>query len=255
MKPGLGIAIVLLASVTSATVAAEELTIALSTQKVEISSNFAGGEVTLFGVIEPGVFRPGRPRGYDIVVTLLGPPENVVVRRKDRVLGVWVNRASKTVGAPSFYALRSSAPTATIAEQDILRELALGLDNFRFAYQGRVIVKDPLVEEFRQAYLRLKSEAGLFTEAPEVAFIGDSIFRTTVSLPANIPVGRYTALVHLFSGGVHLAKAQESLSVIRIGTERLMFDFSRNQSLIYGLISVALALFIGWLGGVIFRRD
>ncbi len=255
MKPSWRIAVLLLASAIAASAEAEELTIALSTQKVEITSNFAGGEVTLFGVIEPGVFQPRRPRGYDIAVTLLGPPENVVVRRKDRVLGVWINRASKPVGAPSFYALRSSAPTAAIAEQDILRELALGLDNFPFAYRGKVIVKDPLVEEFRTAYLRLKSEAVLFTEAPDVAFIGELIFRTTISLPANIPVGRYTATVHLFSGGAHLADAQESLSVARIGAERLMFDFSRNQSLIYGLIAVGLALFVGWLGGVIFRRD
>ena len=31
--------------------------------------------------------------------------------------------------------------------------------------------------------------------------------------------------------------------------------FARNQSLLYGLICVALALIVGWLGGVVFRRD
>jgi hypothetical protein len=34
-----------------------------------------------------------------------------------------------------------------------------------------------------------------------------------------------------------------------------MASFAQNQSLIYGLICAALAVFIGWAGGVIFRRD
>jgi hypothetical protein len=34
-----------------------------------------------------------------------------------------------------------------------------------------------------------------------------------------------------------------------------MAAFARTQSLPYGIIVVAMALLVGWLGGVIFRRD
>ena len=61
-------------------------------------------------------------------------------------------------------------------------------------------------------------------------------------------------LVYLFAGGA-AREAEDTLDVTKTGFERYMFSVARSQSLLYGLGCVALALFIGWLGGVIFRRD
>ena len=90
---------------------------------------------------------------------------------------------------------------------------------------------------------------------PGVVFIAGTVFRSTIWIPANVPVGRYTVSVYLFSGNAFLAEASDQFDITKTGFERYMFSISRSQSLLYGLGCVTVALFTGWLAGVIFRRD
>jgi uncharacterized protein (TIGR02186 family) len=241
----------------SAPAKAERVTIAVSTPQINISSNFTGAPVTVFGVIERDARRPvAAGAEYSVAILVLGPNENVVARRKDRVVGIWLsNAAHSVVAVPSFYGLSSSAPADTVANAPVLQRLQIGFDNIALAVDGRVGADDPELKEFRDAFLRLKEGAGLYTETRDVTFIGNAIFRSISFLPANIPVGRYTVAAYVFADGELVAHAQDRIEVTKAGFEGAMVTFARNQSLIYGLICAALALFVGWAGGVIFRRD
>jgi uncharacterized protein (TIGR02186 family) len=229
--------------------AAGDLTIALSTPEVRIDSNFVGTAVTVFGVIgRPAAEAPAS--GYQVVVLVEGPREKVVARRKDRFLGVWANAASETFAAPSYYALSSSVPVDRVADPVRRQELEIGFDALPVADGARAAPA-----QFRHAFLRLKEESGLYSSDGKVEFIGDQIFRTAAWIPANVSVGRYVVTAHLFADGALLASAADSVTVSKIGFERFVFAFSRNQSLVFGLATVAIALFSGWLAGVVFRRD
>jgi hypothetical protein len=224
-----GAGILLLLAVSAAR--SEDLTIALSTPEVRIDSNFNGTTIAIFGVIGRNAATVSRSQGYDVAALATGPLESVVARRKDRILGVWANRASETIDAvPSFYSLNTSRSLAALAPPSLLARLGIGFRNIGFTYTGRSAVNDPAADEFRDAYIRLKSESGL-------------------------PVGRYTVAVYLFSGNAFLAKASAPFEVTKTGFESYMFSIARSQSLLYGLGCVALALVTGWLAGVIFRRD
>jgi uncharacterized protein (TIGR02186 family) len=72
---------------------AERLITSLSSHQVLVSSSFTGTELVLFGAIERDGATVVRKGGYDIVVTVSGPRETLVVRRKDRVAGIWTNAA------------------------------------------------------------------------------------------------------------------------------------------------------------------
>lgn len=246
----------IMVAATAGEVHAENLTIAVSTPEIQISSNFTGIGVTIFGVIDTqqGALAPGGP--YSIAVLVVGPRQDMVVRRKDNVLGIWINDASETlVRAPTFYALDTSVARDALANAPTLERLQLGFDNIAFTYENRPAVNDIAAVDFRSAFIRLKQKAGLFSEQANVAFIGDNIFRTTTWLPANTPVGRYTVLVYLFSNQALIAHAEDSIDVSKAGLEQVIPAFAHSQALIYGLICAALGMFIGWLGGVIFRRD
>ena len=39
----------------------------------------------------------------------------------------------------------------------------------------------------------------------------------------------------------------------KIGVEQTVASFASGQPLVYGVLTVALSIFVGWLGGVIFR--
>jgi uncharacterized protein (TIGR02186 family) len=236
--------------------AAEHLTVALSTGEVKISSNFTGAPVTLFGVIERDAMSASRSR-YRVAVLVQGPPESVVVRRKDRILGVWANSASETILAPpSFYMVNSSGTIADLAPVTTLERYRLGFANNQFDYRNRPQANDPRAAEFRDAFLRIKENAGLYTENEDaVEFIGDSVFRTTIWVPANAPVGFYRVSVFLFSDGAILARTDQSFRISKTGFEQYISVFAREKSFVYGFLVAALALVTGWLGGVIFRRD
>jgi len=232
---------------------AERLTIAVSTPQVQITSNFAGVTVTTFGVIE-GADELSLIAGYQVAVVVIGPPQSLVARRKDRVLGIWANSAMQTIiAAPSFYALDTSAPLDMVAPPATLARLGLGFDNLGLSFSGTPTAAEQ--REFEMAFVRLQQQAGLYTAGTGVQFIGDTIFRSNTFLPANIPDGKYTVLAYLFSNQALIAAGQSSFAVSKIGFEQTVASFAVNQSLIYGLLTVALSIFIGWLGGVIFRRD
>jgi uncharacterized protein (TIGR02186 family) len=234
---------------------AEKLTIAVSTPEVRIDSSFTGIPITVFGVVGQDAASL-RHNDYKVAVVVLGPPESVVVRRADRVVGIWANRAAQTIiRPPSFYGLNTSGPLSDLASPAVLDRLQLGFDDIAFAYGDRALINDPQAKEFRDAFIRLKERAGLFYQQVGVTFIGDLVFRATAFLPANVPVGSYSVLVYLFESGDLVASAQETIEVSKSGLEGTISVFAHSQALAYGLIVVALALFIGWLGGVIFRRD
>jgi uncharacterized protein (TIGR02186 family) len=245
-------------SAAAAAARAEQLTMALSTAEIDISASFTGTQLTVFGVIERDDPLAEIPldADYQVAVLLLGPRYSVVVREKDRVLGIWANRAAQTIINPaSVYLLSTSVDLPQLASENVLETLQIGFDNIAFVYQGLATVNDPAGDEFREAFLRLKQEEGLYAEQVGVGFIGNFVFSSTVRLPANIPVGDYTAVAYLFSGDELVARAEERLVISKTGFEATLATFARTQSLAYGFMIVALALAVGWLGGVIFRRD
>lgn len=237
---------------------AEELIVSLSQEEVAISSNFSGASIVLFGAIERDGRTVSRPEGYDTVVVLRGPDEDVVTRRKERTFGIWINRTAREYqDVPSFYAVLSNRALEAIAPQDLLRRMELGLD-----YIGLTTAQDATREEqpsgsaYADAFRRLKQDRALYDARPDaVEFVGGPLFRANVALPATVPDGRYTAEVYLFSSGELLATASADVEINKAGFEQLIYELANEQPLLYGLLAVLTALFIGWLASVLFRRE
>ena len=99
-------------AVAAATVArAESLVSSLSTSRVLISSNYTGSSIAVFGAIERDAQTIARASGYEAVVTVRGPRQELTVREKRKVGPIWVNRAEETfLDVPAFLAVLSSAP-------------------------------------------------------------------------------------------------------------------------------------------------
>jgi len=238
-------------------VLSERLVLSLSNERVQIASNFIGENLVLFGVVEPD---PGKALrdDYDVVVTVAGPREIMRTRRKQRVLGIWVNVGSREfVRVPSYLAVLSSRPVAQIANADTLRRLQLGLDNFLLTQRigsdlGDTVREDP----FRAAFVRLQSEHGLYRQAGDaVKFLTPSVFRVVIPLPANVPTGPFSVDVELFASGAMIAQSTAALEVIKTGVEQYVADAAGNNGLLYGLLTTLMALLTGWIASVVFRRD
>jgi uncharacterized protein (TIGR02186 family) len=234
---------------------AERLVISLSNHRVMVTSNYTGVDLVLFGSVENTAARRG---GYDVVATVTGPRDNERTRRKSRVFGIWVNTEARTfVNVPTYLAVLSSKPTEAIAAADTLRRLQVGFDNIILPQQIGPDVADVVKEDpFRQAFVRLKLEHGLYIERESaVTFLTPTLFRADVPMPANVPFGIYEVDVKLFADGAMIAQSNTALEVIKVGFEQFVANAARDYSLLYGLAAAMLALLTGWSASVVFRRD
>lgn len=237
---------------------AERLIISLSNHRVMVTSSYTGVDLVLFGSVERDQATVARRGGYDVVVTVAGPRDNERTRRKGRVMGIWVNVDSRTfVNVPSYLAILSSKPTDTIAAADTLRRLQVGFDNFQLPQRVGPDVADVVKEDpFRQAFVRLKKEHGLYVDRENaVTFLTPNLFRADVPMPPNVPFGIYEVDVKLFADGAMIAQSTSALEVIKVGFEQFVADAARDYSLLYGLATAMLALLTGWFASVVFRRD
>ncbi|MEW6631624.1 MAG: TIGR02186 family protein, partial [Pseudomonadota bacterium] len=153
-----------LSPATAQTPPAEGIQIGLSTDAVSITAGFSGADLTIFGSLEnpdPLVARQGR---YDVIVVLEGPPRPVVVRRKDRVLGVWINLQSETFeNVPMSYSVATTRPLQDITEPAKYKQLSLGAQNL-YMKPSDETDSPTTIEEFTAALRERKAAAGLYSE-------------------------------------------------------------------------------------------
>lgn len=237
--------------------AAERVVLAVSSETVSITSNFSGTDITIFGSIERDSDVELGEDGYDVVAVIKGPPVDVVTRRKERVFGVWINRNERTfLSVPSFYALASNRPPDDIAQSQALQANQIGLENIIFPVATDSIQVPGKATEFALAYRRLKADDDLFSMNVEgIDFLTPTIFKSTLRIPARVSVGTYSIEVFVFDQGALVAHDEQTLWISKAGLEQLVYDFSRERGLLFGLFAVVLAIFVGWFGGVVFRRE
>lgn len=232
----------------------------ISTRSVRITSSFTGTEIIIFGAIQYG--RPEYAATndlYDVVVIVEGTAQELVTRRKSRVGGIWINTSSLTFeSAPSYYAISSTRALEDIADPIVLRNNDIGFEQVRMqpvsGWKSGMTTAD--LHDFREAVIRLKVRDGLYKQEDYgVAFVGGaSLFRTTIDLPANIPVGTLTARVFLFRSGQVLDKFETQVRMQREGIERILYDFAFGYPLIYGIVAVLIAAGAGLAASSYFGR-
>lgn len=223
---------------------AEALVADLTSHLIAITTGFTGASVVLFGATDG----PG-----DVVVAVRGPDREMTVRRKDRVAGIWVNTREITfANVPSFYAVAASRPMDDILSPAAAALYRLGITNLRLA--AETPAPAVVVDAFRVALERIQQRAGLFVgRSDKVDFLGDRLFRTTISFPSNVPTGTYLVEVFLVRDNDVVSGQTTPLVVSKVGVDAAVSEFSGRQPGFYGAIAVLTAVVAGWLASLPFR--
>lgn len=230
--------------------AAEEVVAGMSQNRIQITTNFDGSEILIFGAVKRQAPLPDGPP-LQVIVTVQGPSAPVTIRRKDKRFGIWVNSASVEIDrAPSFYAVATSAPWKdVISEVEDLRQKisisrairAVGLER-----EDRA--------DFVEALIRIQRKKGAYYDLfGGVEVSEETLFRTSVKLPANLTEGEYLTRFFLTRGGKVIDVHESAIDVRKVGLEAFLFSLSREQPLVYGIMSLAIAIAAGWLASAAFR--
>lgn len=223
---------------------AQSLVAALSDPVVEITLGFSGADLLLFGTAEAG----------DVVVVVRGPAKDLVVRRKGRVGGIWINRKSVVfVRVPGYYAVNATTSLAAIAAPEVLAEHAIGAG--RLVFETEEDLTPDEMTAFHEALVRNMERDDLYqAKRGAIGRIGGTLFRTRIDFPAVAPAGQYTVDVHLFRDGELIESQTTPLFVAKSGIERAVFELANEQPAAYGIIAIIIAVAGGWFAAAVFRR-
>jgi uncharacterized protein (TIGR02186 family) len=246
---------------------AETVVAGLSQADVLITADFDGSNILIFGAVRRDAPPPeGAP--LEVVITVQGPPRPVTVRRKERRLGIWVNtEAVEITRAPSFYAIAATGPIDAVLSPEEDRRfrvtipraigpaapLAPGQSGSIHPAIGQPAQTDE-AQAFIDAMIRIRTGSGAYQATPGgVGFEEATLFRSEFALPANLTEGLYRSRIFLTRDGEVVDVLVKDISVRKVGLERWLYHLSRREPLIYGLLSVALAVLAGWGASSAFR--
>ncbi len=234
------------------TAQAEEVVAGLSQNRISITTNFDGSEILIFGAVKREAAIPDSGE-LGVIVTVSGPSEPVVVRKKARRLGIWVNaHAVEVDSAPSFYAVATSGDWF-----DVIRDVEDLRHKLSVARAIRSVGAPADVEnaaDFTSALIRIRQEADLYqTKIGAVELTEETLFNTSIALPANLTEGDYSTRFVLTRDGRVVDIYETVLFVQKVGLERFLYNLAHEQPLVYGLLSIFIAIAAGWGASAIFR--
>jgi uncharacterized protein (TIGR02186 family) len=226
----------------------------VSSRQIEIRYSFTGEQLLLYGAI---VYPRGQPpEGVtDVVVVLKGPLERIVVREKQKVMGIWMNVGrTRFRSAPSFYAIASSRPTERVVDERTAAIYELGVNNLQLSPGGGAQTEE--MRRFEAGLIDLRRRTGLYAEYPGGVSITEGVLYTArIAIPARVPVGNYTAETFLIRDGRVVAGAVREIEIEKLGFEGFVARSAERWSLAYGIAAVAVSLLLGFGASAVFARQ
>mgnify|MGYP003387311089 CR=1 FL=1 len=230
---------------------AEEVVLGLSSDTVSIDTNFDGSEILIFGAVKRDAPFPSDPR-LQVIVTVAGPSEAKTVRRKEKRFGIWVNTDAVEIdSAPSFYAVSTSTLLGlSLSDTEDVRH------SISIPRAIRSVDAPDDIENsgtFTDALIRIKSKSNQYQlNEGTVSVDEQTLFRTSIALPAALTEGEYQTRIFLTRGGKVVSQYETSIYVRKVGLERWLYALSRDKAFLYGLMSLAIAIAAGWSASAVF---
>ncbi len=217
----------------------------ISSNEINIDTEFHGTKILLFGA---------KGDAGNIVVVVRGPKKDFLITKKQKLLGIWYNGKRVTFkNSYSFYSLFSTFNNKTGSQEaleHLLSELELGENNLN------IHGDDPEKEdEFRLQLIDKLEKNKLYSlNANVVEFLDETLFKVILDFPKNISRGTYSVEIYLINEGGLVSFQSIPIHVNQVGLSAKILDFAYQDSFLYGLLTVAIALVVGWLANYLFAR-
>lgn len=232
----------------------EQVQIIVTTDMITIGANFTGTDLYIAGVInhiDPLVARQNR---YNIIVILEGPLREMVMRQKKRHLGVWVNADALTFkDVPLYYNIGATRELRDVTIPQTYQSLGLSIDYMPLQADSGDAQK---ISIFREQLIDLKKKQNLYSENPgAVSLDPSSLFKARFELPANVPVGNYHIKAFLFRDGVYVSHAETHIDIMKAHFAYSIYNMAHAHAWLYGILAIFIAIFTGFAGRFVLRKD
>ncbi|MBM5781882.1 MAG: hypothetical protein FJ368_00480 [Pelagibacterales bacterium] len=217
----------------------------ISTNEINIDTKFNGTEILLFGA---------KGDAGDILIAVRGPKKNFLITKKEKFLGIWHNgNRVKLKNSYSYYSFFSNSGDK-ILENDIAKDLELGGKNLKFYVSGNEESRKNK-NEFEMEFVSNLEQQKLYSiNGNVIDFLDESLFKVILKFPKNIARGIYNVEIYLLDDNNLVSFQTIPIYVNQVGFSAQILDFAYQEPFLYGLLSVIIALVVGWLANYLFAR-
>ena len=221
----------------------------LSQDNVEISTDFLGAKILLFGAYD------GK-KGDDIIIVVTGPKGLVTVQKKEKVFGVWVNTQKiNYINSPKYLNILSNRDINDILNQRTRKIAEIGLNNLNVRIQPGKVVSKEKEKIWRKALTRNMLKSKLWSLNENSVYLNKNVlFRSYLTLPSNVPTGIFNVKILHYRNNKLISKETSTINVLKSGISAEIYNIAQNYSTLYGIFAVLLAVLIGWIANLIFRK-
>jgi uncharacterized protein (TIGR02186 family) len=216
----------------------------ISTNEINVDTEFKGAQILLFGA---------KNDAGNVVITVRGPRKNFIISKKENLIGVWFNSERINFkNSYGFYSLFSTYDDGEMIQQD-LNEYELGKNNIQFEIQNNL--SPSKINEFRFQLIDLLEQKKFYSASTKpIDFLDETLFKLIIDFPKNILLGTYVIEIYLINNGSVLSFQSIPVYVNQVGVSAKISNFASEQSVLYGLIAVFLAIFVGFATNYFFAR-
>ncbi len=210
---------------------------------IRIAATFHGLSLRVSGAAAPGT---------QVFVSISGAALPELFNRKGRLGPLWANVGSVTVsGAPHLFLIAGITPAATLPRALVD---ANRLDLEATVKQASLAPAGADDELLRREYRRLKESWGAYRSFERAIRVEQGSYRGELFWPDGAPPGTYRVeAVHLREGEV-VRRETAVLQVELVGLPGWIAHLAFERSAIYGAMSVVIALAVGFLMGLVFKK-
>ena len=228
--------------------AKENIVAGLSESSVEISTTFSGAKILLFGAYD------GK-KNDDIIVIVTGPKGKIKVEKKEKKFGLWVTSNSLIFDkVPKYYYIASNREIDKIVNINEIKDKGLNLNNLKL---GKINKKLDIKEfnSWKASLTRNMIKQKLWKiEENTIELNKNTLFRKTLSLPSNVKTGLFMVKILHYRNGILISKEESPINITKTGVSANIHKIAEEYSTLYGIFAVVLAVFIGWLSNIVFRK-
>lgn len=209
---------------------------------IRVSALYHGTMVRVWGNTDPG---------SAVIVTITGSNTEEKFNRKGRIGPLWANLGKLTVsGVPRLHLIAGNAQA--VANPTLVERYLLDLG--ALARQARITPAGAEAAAMQAEYVKLKKSKGIFAELDNGVRMDGTAFEAKIPWPDMAPPGEYrVGVFHLHPDGTVRVESTQ-LAVELVGFPRFVDHMAFKRGALYGLLSVIVALSVGFLMGLVFKR-
>lgn len=218
----------------------------ISTNEINIDSNFNGQNILLFGA---------KSAAGKLIIAVRGPKKDFLVTKKGKIFGIWHNSKRLLFKDTSSYYAIFSTFDSNIISPALLKKLRLGSANLEY----EAMIDDEINNKERinftyELIKNLKREKLYSMGTGKIDFLDETLFKVDLRFPKNISQGIYNVDFYFINDDNLESFQTIPVYVNQVGLSAQIYRSAYDHSFLYGITAILLALIIGWIASYIFNR-